>query len=155
MASAIIHIREYEDYPLLETDSTDSFYREYQVTDQGRIVSVQQPNQHNRRWRPQQLLQTPARVVQELFLPIGFPSSVNQGYLEYQFYDSLQGLCSYLRGVLCTAKVLQAAGVGKGNKILNGRIYISLALCHQPFQLTLRLICLYLLQLKRPRCRQP
>lgn len=56
-----------------------------------------------------------ARVLQELFLPIGFPSSVNAGYLEYQFYDSLQGLCSYLRGVLCSAQVLQAAGVGKAD----------------------------------------
>lgn len=34
------------------------------------------------------------------------------GYLEYQIYDSLQGLCSYLRGVVSTSAVLAAAGVG-------------------------------------------
>ena len=27
-------------------------------------------------------------------------------------YDSLQGLCSYLRGVVSTSAVLEAAGVG-------------------------------------------
>ena len=58
------------------------------------------------------LLTTPRTVCCELFLPIGFPTSVRDGYLEYQLYDSLQGLCSYLRGVLCNAQVLQAAGVG-------------------------------------------
>eukprot|EP00977_Amphora_coffeiformis_P006101 scaffold1323_cov160-Amphora_coffeaeformis.AAC.6 len=57
-------------------------------------------------------LKAPWTVSKELFLPIGYPRSVRHGYLEYQCYDSLQGLCSYLRGVLCSAQVLQAAGVG-------------------------------------------
>ncbi|GKY94218.1 hypothetical protein MPSEU_000387600 [Mayamaea pseudoterrestris] len=51
-------------------------------------------------------------IIKDLLLPIGYPSSVAEGYIEYQFYDSLQGLCSYLRSVLCSAQVLQAAGVG-------------------------------------------
>lgn len=37
---------------------------------------------------------------------------MNDGYLQYQIYDSVQGLSSYLRGVLCSASVLEAAGVG-------------------------------------------
>jgi len=41
-----------------------------------------------------------------------YPNSVADGYLSYQFYDSLQGLCSYLRGVVSTSAVLTAAGVG-------------------------------------------
>jgi len=56
--------------------------------------------------------QAPVKVLRELFLPIGFPNTVRDGYWEYQAYDSLQGLCSYLRGVVCNAHVLQAAGVG-------------------------------------------
>mmetsp|Transcript_14512 Transcript_14512/g.31565 ORF Transcript_14512/g.31565 Transcript_14512/m.31565 type:complete len:612 (+) Transcript_14512:18-1853(+) len=52
------------------------------------------------------------KLCQDLFLPIGYPKSVAEGYLEYQFYDSLQGLCSYLRGVVATSAVLSAAGVG-------------------------------------------
>ena len=41
-----------------------------------------------------------------------YPNSVSDGYIQYQFYDSLQGLCSYLRGIVCTSAVLTAAGVG-------------------------------------------
>ncbi|CAD7965011.1 unnamed protein product [Amoebophrya sp. A120] len=46
------------------------------------------------------------------FLPIDYPHSVGEEYLEFQVYDSLQGLCSYLRGVLCTKALLEGAGVG-------------------------------------------
>lgn len=52
------------------------------------------------------------QLLKALFLPIDYPSSVAEGYLEYQFYDSMQGLCSYLRGVVSTSAVLSAAGVG-------------------------------------------
>lgn len=51
----------------------------------------------------------------DLFLPIGYPLTVKDVYLEYQMYDSLQGLCSYLRGIVSTSAVLQAAGVGNAN----------------------------------------
>ncbi|KAL9185188.1 hypothetical protein ACHAXT_002965 [Thalassiosira profunda] len=52
------------------------------------------------------------QLGKDLFLPLGYPHSVGEGYLEYQFYDSLQGLCSYLRGVVSTSAVLSATGVG-------------------------------------------
>mmetsp|Transcript_11883 Transcript_11883/g.25324 ORF Transcript_11883/g.25324 Transcript_11883/m.25324 type:complete len:590 (-) Transcript_11883:322-2091(-) len=52
------------------------------------------------------------KLCRDLFLPIDYPKSVADGYLEYQFYDSLQGLCSYLRGVVATSAVLSATGVG-------------------------------------------
>ena len=52
------------------------------------------------------------QLCKDLFFPIGYPNSVADGYLEYQFYDSLQGLCSYLRGVVSTSAVLSATGVG-------------------------------------------
>lgn len=48
----------------------------------------------------------------DLFMPVGYPDSVESNYLRYQMYDSLQGLCSYLRGVVSTSAVLEAAGVG-------------------------------------------
>ena len=54
----------------------------------------------------------PKRLFIDLFLPIGYPASVGDGYLRYQIYDSLQGICSYLRGVVSTSAVLTAAGVG-------------------------------------------
>lgn len=52
------------------------------------------------------------QVGRDLFLPVGYPDSVADGYLEYQFYDSIQGLCTYLRGVVSTSALLSAAGVG-------------------------------------------
>jgi hypothetical protein len=52
------------------------------------------------------------RILTQLFLPIGYPHSVDPTYFPYQLYDSLQGLCSYLRGVVSTSAVLQASGVG-------------------------------------------
>jgi hypothetical protein len=61
-------------------------------------------------------IQSISHIVWELFLPLGYPHTVNPGYLQYQFYDSVQGLCSYLRGVLCSAAVLEAAGVGDESK---------------------------------------
>jgi hypothetical protein len=52
------------------------------------------------------------QIFKDIFLPVGYPTSVAEGYLEYQLYDSLQGLCTYLRGVVATSAVLVAAGVG-------------------------------------------
>ncbi|CAM9573193.1 unnamed protein product [Pylaiella littoralis] len=46
------------------------------------------------------------------FLPTGYPSSVRKEYMEYQTWDTVQALCSYLRGVLCLTAMLHASGVG-------------------------------------------
>lgn len=56
--------------------------------------------------------QTTNRNLFDLFLPIGYPDTINPGYIQYQIYDSIQGLSSYLRGVVSTSAVLTAAGVG-------------------------------------------
>lgn len=40
------------------------------------------------------------------FLPAGYPDSVRPQYLKYQFWDSVQGLSSYLRSVLTTKAIL-------------------------------------------------
>lgn len=52
------------------------------------------------------------RELQEMFLPVGYPDSVSEDYLIFQFWDTLQAMCSYLRGVLATQSVLQSVGVG-------------------------------------------
>jgi hypothetical protein len=56
------------------------------------------------------------RVLKRTFLPIGYPASVRKEYLEYQLWDSIQGLCSYLRSVLTTQSILIGAGVGRSDK---------------------------------------
>ena len=50
--------------------------------------------------------------LRRLFLPVGYPQSVRPEYLRYQVWDSVQGVCSYVRWVLTTRSVLQGAGVG-------------------------------------------
>ncbi|RLN48632.1 hypothetical protein BBJ28_00004717 [Nothophytophthora sp. Chile5] len=52
------------------------------------------------------------RELQEMFLPAGYPDSVSEDYLAFQFWDTMQAMCSYLRGVLATQSVLQSVGVG-------------------------------------------
>jgi len=52
------------------------------------------------------------KIFIDLFLPLGYPQSVDPSYLPYQVYDGIQGLCSYWRGVVTTRAVLEAAGVG-------------------------------------------
>lgn len=56
------------------------------------------------------------RRVQQIFyatfLPAGYPHSVRPEYVTYQLWDGLQGVCSYVRGVLTTRSVLSGIGVG-------------------------------------------
>lgn len=46
------------------------------------------------------------------FLPEGYPLSVPSDYLSFQTWDSLQALCSYVRGVLSSNALLTGVGVG-------------------------------------------
>ena len=50
--------------------------------------------------------------LRTLFLPVGYPNSVRTGYLEYQWWDVIQGLTSYLRGQLAYQSMLVGLGVG-------------------------------------------
>ena len=49
-------------------------------------------------------------TLYEIFLPHNFPHSVHDpdSYLKYQLFDTLQGLCSYLRGALSMRGILKA-----------------------------------------------
>jgi hypothetical protein len=51
-------------------------------------------------------------ALQDTFLPVGYPDSVREEYADYQFWDSLQALASYLRNVLTAKATLQGVGVG-------------------------------------------
>ncbi|CAD5217062.1 unnamed protein product [Bursaphelenchus xylophilus] len=51
-------------------------------------------------------------LLHEIFLPSGYPSSVTDDYLAYQFWDTVQAMASSLTGVLSTAAILKGAGVG-------------------------------------------
>eukprot|EP01050_Picozoa_sp_SAG11_P003407 SAG11_NODE_192_length_12931_cov_5.747682_1_plen_120_part_00 len=42
-----------------------------------------------------------------------FPTHCAEEYLAYQMWDTIQAMCSYLRGVLATQALLEGVGVGK------------------------------------------
>lgn len=51
-------------------------------------------------------------VFKSVFLPQGYPESVSQDYLHYQFWDTLQAFASSLSGTLATQASLRGVGVG-------------------------------------------
>ncbi|KAK3283766.1 hypothetical protein CYMTET_8552, partial [Cymbomonas tetramitiformis] len=53
------------------------------------------------------------RTMYAAFLPEGFPATVSDDYLSFQLWDTVQGLCSYVRGVLTTQALLAGLGVGQ------------------------------------------
>jgi len=40
--------------------------------------------------------------AREVFLPEGYPHTVSEDYLRYQFWDTIQALCSSVMGILAT-----------------------------------------------------
>ncbi|XP_004552511.3 RUS family member 1 isoform X2 [Maylandia zebra] len=49
---------------------------------------------------------------QSVFLPQGYPESVSDDYLQYQFWDTMQAFSSSLSGTLATQASLRGVGVG-------------------------------------------
>jgi hypothetical protein len=64
--------------------------------------------------RPLLLLSTTRlrSVLAAAFLPAGWPSSVSPDYASFQVLDTLQGVSSYVRGMLTSQALLQGIGVG-------------------------------------------
>jgi hypothetical protein len=119
-----VTLREYEEDPLLEghDDGAASFKYEYTIQsststdDDNNNAIITKRTQRNTSTTTSVVGKTGVqRIVFDLFLPIGFPHSVDATYLPYQLYDALQGLCSYWRGVVSTRAVLEAAGVGNAS----------------------------------------
>jgi hypothetical protein len=100
-----LRIQEYDEDPSQQEANDYRFEYTYSSNDPSPTTSVTTR-------RSISFLQGPKVVLKQLFLPINYPNSVDPSYIWYQWYDSLQGLCSYLRGVVSTSAVLQAAGVG-------------------------------------------
>ncbi|KAL4518912.1 hypothetical protein Ndes2437B_g04800 [Nannochloris sp. 'desiccata'] len=51
-------------------------------------------------------------AIASAFLPSGYPASVTADYLSFQIWDTIQGLSSYVRGMLSTQAMLTGIGVG-------------------------------------------
>ena len=54
----------------------------------------------------------PETEIRSAFMPVGYPSSVAPEYTTFQFWDTVQAMCSYLRGILATQAILKGVGVG-------------------------------------------
>ncbi|GAX27320.1 hypothetical protein FisN_23Lh105 [Fistulifera solaris] len=106
-SSGEIIIREYSEPPR----SKRAQYRQFALVD-NQILSRDEDTSFHLRSTVITSILSLSRSLQDVFLPVGFPQTVGPGYREYQMYDSLQGICSYLRGVVSSAHVLHAAGVG-------------------------------------------
>ncbi|KAK5913823.1 hypothetical protein CgunFtcFv8_008315 [Champsocephalus gunnari] len=52
------------------------------------------------------------RSFKSVFLPQGYPESVSEDYVHYQFWDTVQAFCSSLSGTLATQASLKGVGVG-------------------------------------------
>jgi len=55
------------------------------------------------------------QAIYDSFLPVGYPHSVSEDYLAYQFYDSLQAFFSTITSLLANRALLQGLGVGDAN----------------------------------------
>lgn len=116
-----VALAEYDHEPSQGENSSQKTFREYRISVEAGLSVTRKPfgsDQHQHSWASSQawcqhyLLAVPKRVLIDLFLPVGYPQSVRPEYMSYQIFDSLQGLCSYLRGVVSTGALLTAAGVG-------------------------------------------
>ena len=63
-------------------------------------------------------------MLRAYLLPKGYPESVSPDYLSYQLWDTLQGLMSYLKGVICTLSFLRGLGVGSDSTSLEGAMLV-------------------------------
>ncbi|KAH9517241.1 hypothetical protein DERF_007922 [Dermatophagoides farinae] len=52
------------------------------------------------------------KILKKAFLPNGYPRSVSNDYLEYQFWDSVQAFCSSIMNNLATQAIFKGVGVG-------------------------------------------
>lgn len=57
------------------------------------------------------------------FVPEGFPTSVTPDYVQFQLWDSLQGLSTYVRTMLSTQALLSAIGVGAKSATVIGATF--------------------------------
>ncbi|OBZ77610.1 RUS1 family [Grifola frondosa] len=54
-------------------------------------------------------------LLNNIFLPAGYPTTVSPDYLQYQIYNALQAFCSSLASLLASRAVLQGHGVGNAS----------------------------------------
>ncbi|CAH8858342.1 unnamed protein product [Trichobilharzia szidati] len=62
-------------------------------------------------------------TFKKFFLPVGYPSSVSEDYLEYQIWDTIQAFASSITGALASQAVLVGVGVGNSSATILGATF--------------------------------
>ncbi|KAI0336627.1 DUF647-domain-containing protein [Cubamyces sp. BRFM 1775] len=65
------------------------------------------------------------RVLSDVFLPEGYPSTVSSDYLQYQVWNALQAFCSSLASLFASRAVLQGHGVGNASASATNAIFLT------------------------------
>ena len=128
MTDAAVVLTEYDHDP----SQSDPPFREYLISNDANVSVTRKCNGLSTRqtWSSMRdLLAAPRQICFDLFLPVGYPQSVRPEYMCYQIYDSLQGLCSYLRGVVSTSALLTAAGVGNSDATAMSAAMVRFLVC--------------------------
>jgi hypothetical protein len=64
------------------------------------------------------------RLFENAFLPQDYPNSVPCDYASFQLWDTLQGFCSYVRGMLTSHALMKGIGVGEESASALGAVFI-------------------------------
>ena len=64
------------------------------------------------------------RLFESSFLPQDYPNSVPPDYGSFQLWDTLQGFCSYVRGMLTSHALMKGIGVGEESASALGAVFI-------------------------------
>lgn len=62
-------------------------------------------------------------TLAQAFLPDGYPDCVTEDYLGFQFWDSIQALSSYIRGMLSGQAIMKGVGVGEKSATPLGAVF--------------------------------
>lgn len=93
---------------------TRSVVSEYSISSDG---GLSHQRSKNIQARNESVSKRIGSVLIDTFLPNGYPASVKPDYWDYQCWDSLQGLCSYLRSVLSTKSLLSGLHVSTSTAV--------------------------------------
>ncbi|KAL2671267.1 hypothetical protein Neosp_013847 [[Neocosmospora] mangrovei] len=100
------HLGRGRDVEVIDLDKSGNVARRWVHMPNNRIIRKAKPSLFKRSMR---------KILMDAFLPVGYPHSVSDDYLAYQFFDSLQAFFSTITALLANRALLQGLGVGDAN----------------------------------------
>ncbi|EEU34109.1 uncharacterized protein NECHADRAFT_49969 [Fusarium vanettenii 77-13-4] len=100
------HLGRGREVEVIDLDKSGNVARRWVHMPSNRIIRKAKPSLFKRSMR---------KILMDAFLPVGYPHSVSDDYLAYQFFDSLQAFFSTITALLANRALLQGLGVGDAN----------------------------------------